>query len=702
MDPFDNNVATTPRCDFDGDGFDAFCGGLRRSGGATGTLCANVYRKFYARLSTCPKSARTLFRSVAAVAATSSASSSSSSSSSTRPSFSTSATAVRQDVVIDHAVLNRSGGGKEFRELFVTKNGAENRPYERITSKWAAPEDLEALLKVVKAEELVIVTQQKDIDQWSAWTHLSSPSSSVQKLTIRFASCHRRPAGKSDSDVGVPGQAPTPLAKALKACNDDGNKKCASIELCGGVTDSAVSQVCSSPGSLPKRLSLACYSKEQAHALATAVSDVACPLTDLEVTFQDPSCGAEEELAAGLSKNSSIQSLCLKRGRFSAGLSGAIAGHARLESLRLSQCTFVEDAALPLPKQLQALELLDTITKVLSTEGTLLDQIDRCISVNLRRLSLSGDVLHMPTVEQAQGLARLLGGDELCEISLGRMQFDKSVDANPSLRIITTALVESMCLERVCLTEYGQGIANGEQYIAALLRGWSRASGSKTLRCLSMRDCSLDRVGTLALEQLVQNSSLNELSVHLRGGNDNGRGEALIASLSRSLADPKAKLQTLQLLPSGPDALVSFTSGVMSPLYQSLVTNTGLRVLQVGGRNHGSETKSGWKAFCDALPHMNHLQTLLLSDLMELNGASEQELLDALEKNVSLRFIDGVSCLQRQDAMEYWLRLNRADRSLLRSDEPTKCILPSLLSKCSDDADVLFYFLKETNLLKSR
>ena len=161
--------------------------------------------------------------------------------------------------------------------------------------------------------------------------------------------------------------------------------------------------------------------------------------------------------------------------------------------------------------------------------------------------------------------------------------------------------------------------------------------------------------------------------------------------------------QTLTTLRLNGVAAARPQSAAMVPMYKALTQNKTLQVLDLRQTGHVREVSPrvydnlGWTALCALLPQFS-LRGLIFDESLTI-GMDRTKLsgfVAAVQKNMSLFDIKGFNIEETQH-FEYWLKLNRAGRYLVRADHSG--MWAHALVHSSEDPDVLYFFLRQSTLM---
>lgn len=570
------------------------------------------------------------------------------------------------EVSIDHAVL-ATDAVVEMIKAPVLK---------RLTSKWADPSTLQALLETAKGhsrlEHLTIVAQD-NVYMNEGWTALLA-STRLQHVSIYMASCRR-----SSEDAMV-----TPFGQALRA-----NQSISRLSLTrGALTDARWTELAAAvqSSSVADLQMPSCQSLDQARALAALLTSSKLTSLDLSppvapMADKDAMQDMWSVIAAGLLASNSLRVLNLSRCRLtnmlaaSSVLQQALA-ESSLECLVLSYCHLSQAdwKVLRLPSTLRSIDLT-------SIPAVAVAQLEACLPKSVISANLSNGC-QITNQADIDALRRLLSCRE--HVTLGRLAVHAPL-ADSATEALVQSIIASNELQSVAVTSLGQSATLGAYHIHDLLMGVSNNNRLRSLTLIS--SAYSDAICADALKRLLAEGSLSELDLT----STRQLGEQGLKSIAEGLRG-NSSLRSLRL--AGIDSAHAH-SALMTGLYHALTVNSALQTLDLRQIGRSEFSKGGWVGLCKCLPHMS-LQSLVLDAGVAARTTTTEieSFLVALEQNYSLYEVEGFA----QESMEHWLKLNRCGRHVLREGR-SDALLADILAQSADDQSVLFYFVRQSKLL---
>lgn len=282
----------------------------------------------------------------------------------------------------------------------------------------------------------------------------------------------------------------------------------------------------------------------------------------------------------------------------------------------------------------------------------------------------------------SSSLGFLLATSQLKQVRLTHCELDARLAAS-----LAAGLKSNTSLRVLDLT--GNGL--DDEAITTLAEGVARSQ----LDLLTLDFNAFGDVGVAALSNmLAHHPTLREL--HLFGNRVTGEGARHLAAALRT----NSSLSTL---------ILSFNqigdSGAVA-LAEALTVNTTLTQLWFPSNSVGA---SGIEAFARYLPEMNGLEQLNVGMLLDDKAA--EALASALKENLRLSVLYMEKAIEDEQAdkdLEFYLRLNRSGRRILRDKHAPPGLWADLLANASrynrEDGvpDVLHYLLREQPQLLER
>lgn len=255
-----------------------------------------------------------------------------------------------------------------------------------------------------------------------------------------------------------------------------------------------------------------------------------------------------------------------------------------------------------------------------------------------------------------------------------------SIGAAGFTRLATGLARESSSLEELNLS--GSDIGDEEAHILSKVIRTNRK-----LKKLHLSHNHIGNAGASALAgALKQNAALEHLDL---GSNDIGSDGAAAFSdalcLNKTLAEVDFQKNSID-----DDGAVCFA--------QMLTENMSLQNVHIGCFG-----KHGLEAFVTCIPQMLGVVTFKISsDLTSFTSDTGKDFVEALEQSVQLHNItlyDPTCANDQVDAImpkvNHLLTLNRGGRMFLKTPSVPRALWSHILGASSQDADVLFFFLRE-------
>lgn len=229
------------------------------------------------------------------------------------------------------------------------------------------------------------------------------------------------------------------------------------------------------------------------------------------------------------------------------------------------------------------------------------------------------------------------------------------------------------------------GNSMNDKLTGDLCRGLEHHS-SVTFLCLDFNDFGVS--GSASIGKMLRNNTILK-ELHLFGNHIDQEGGRLIAdSLKKNIGLRSLILSFNNLGDEGAEYLA-----------ESLTVNSTLKKLWLPA-NHLSN--SGINAFARCLPYMAGLKQLNIGDYFDNEAA--HELLQAVKVNMELKtlFMESVlyDCFETERQIDFYIRLNRAGRKILRHPNFSDQLWPHVLARAnriseSYTPDVLYYLLRQ-------
>ena len=287
-----------------------------------------------------------------------------------------------------------------------------------------------------------------------------------------------------------------------------------------------------------------------------------------------------------------------------------------------------------------------------------------------------------------------------------------SVHYRPSLegdgiRVLLRRLHDLQCLETLRLD--GSPLT-GDNDVTALIHSLQIPGALSNLKVLSLKSCFLSDKAVArilsALEDPERLPSLMAIDLSLNGCNKHG-----MQALGRLLESPSCHLERLDLMCQIPRIQ---HRQYMQPLSHALTKNQSLKILRLSGNslrdtsllkslavNKGLEVLDWYGNHLDdrgllTLSHALSQNRTLRSLNLKSNTFTSLHGLD-LSTNDTLCHVGHTCRGPEARQIAFQCNLNAAGRRLVRQEDSINLGLwPMVMARCSDNADALFYFVRNT------